>query len=977
MSYSGSLHRPLGVVAAALLFTLASCAGSTSEGGPGDGSDASPTDSSSPTDVSSSDTTPLDVMTDSDPPHETDGADGPDGTDILSPDAEDGGSVDAPDDGATEDAPSDVTLSDSGSPDDVTVEDAGSGSDGVEDMEQVDASETTEDVEGPCTADEDCEPQNSCWVATCDVESGTCSESQLDEGVSCDDGNACSSGDSCTAQGWCLGLQAVSCSDDNPCTDDTCSPAIGCDFKNNFAACDDGDLCTVGEQCGGGVCTGGASLCTDGNPCTTDLCDGETGACDFPPDDDAPCDDGSACTGGDACITGVCTPGPMDACDDSNPCTSDLCQEGACSNTVLDGAACDDADACTEGDVCIQDTCNSGAPVDCDDGNECTDTVCDAVNGCTATVLEGTPCEDGNACSTESACNAAAQCATTVELICDDENECTEDSCDSASGCFFTSTLVACDDGDICTTQDTCQADGSCVGAQDDCDDQNACTQDTCDAVTGCAHEDTAAACDLGNPCMVYGCNTQTGCTEVPNSDACDDSDLCTGPDLCTDGACGGQEILCDDDDPCTADSCDPVEGCQHVAQDIDCDDGDPCTENEVCEQTDPFCNGGTPVAQDDGVECTVDACSVDGGVTHTPDASACAIGEACDPEAGCVVGTPVLVISKHSLATGALVDSGQGQWIAVTNVGNAFMDLTELYLLTKTSDMALIESTSGVVTDPVLVGPGETIAGLKEPTAEAPIASEPFDFFFASAQDPNFHWDPASDEVRLVDGGFNTVDSVVVYGVLEGPFTSTNQCPVFQGYATELDTVALAEATSQNGNNDARQWCVYDETGGAPASEAPDCNRARINEIGLAEPDGERFVELNLPFGGHTGDLKIRFLDSQGNAVKTLLISDTRMPVGENLVYTDGVAGITLPGLTDGAVALLRGDDLLDIYGFGDLVAEVDGVVGHPMVEGSAGPAQTQGMSAARVFDGVDSQDNGADFAHGAPSPGLLNAIW
>ena len=288
---------------------------------------------------------------------------------------------------------------------------------------------------------------------------------------------------------------------------------------------------------------------------------------------------------------------------------------------------------------------------------------------------------------------------------------------------------------------------------------------------------------------------------------------------------------------------------------------------------------------------------------------------------------------------------------------------------------MALIESPSGVVTDPVLVGPGETVAGLKEPTAEAPIASEPFNFFFASAEEPNFHWDPEDDEVRLVDGGFNTVDSVVVNGVNQGPFSSTNQCPVFVGYATELDQVALAAATSQDDNNDALLWCVYDEMGATPTSAAPDCNRARINEVALAEPDGERFVELHLPFGGHTGDLKLRLLDSQGGAIETVLISDTRMPVGETLVYTDDVAGIELSALSDGAVALLRGDELLDIYGFGDLSVEIDAVVGHAMAEGTAGPAQTEGQSAARVLDGVDTEDNAADFAHGAPSPGLLNA--
>ncbi|MBD89247.1 MAG: hypothetical protein CL940_02785 [Deltaproteobacteria bacterium] len=974
MSHLSPVHRPLIPLLLVTLLAVTACTEPASDSSTDEDASVSPSDAATPEDTQTLDIGADGVIPDADAGPNPDGSDGG---------ADDASASDAGDDGAIEDGGTDSGVADTGSTDggesDTSIEDATAGdiedsgsaeTDAVDDAAAEDA-----ETQAGCTTDEDCEGQNSCWEATCDQDTSTCVETQLAEGQACDDGNACSTGDACTADGWCLGLQAVTCSDDNPCTDDLCSPTTGCEFKNNFASCDDGDPCTVGEQCGGGVCAGAVALCDDDNPCTQDTCD-DQGACDFVPDDAGLCDDGSACTEGDACVAGTCIPGPIDACDDDNPCTDDACVAGACSSVVLDGAGCDDGDACTDGDLCAEDVCVPGSPVICEDDNICTANACDAAAGCTTTILQGESCEDDNACSTESQCNAAAQCVTTEELVCDDDNSCTENNCSSATGCFFTATLNSCDDGDVCTSQDTCQADGSCVGALQDCDDDNACTTDTCDTEAGCLHEDTTAECDLGNPCMVYGCSTLTGCTEQAHTDACDDDDVCTGSDLCVEGACVGTAIPCDDDDPCTADSCDPTDGCQHVAQDTPCDDGDACTENEACEVTDPFCNGGSPVAQDDDVECTVDACDPELGVTHTPDVGLCEVGLACDAEVGCVVGTPILVISKYSLAPTDPVAGGQGQWIAVTNVGNAAIDLTELYLLNSVSAMALIEAPSGVASDPVLVGPGETVAGLKEPSGAPPVAPEPFDFFFASAEDVNYGWDPEEDQIRLVDGGFNTVDSVSVKGVGFGPLNFTNQSPVVVGYATELDQSALAEATSQNDNNSALLWCVYDETGATPASPAPDCDRARINEVALAEADGERFVELHLPYGGHTGDLKLRLLDVDGAPLLTLLIDDTRMPVKETLVYTDGVAGVNLNAMEGGAVALLRGDELLDIYGFGALVAQTDSVVGHPMFEGTAGPAQVAGQSAARIADGLDTDDNSADFEGATPSPGELNAL-
>ena len=48
-------------------------------------------------------------------------------------------------------------------------------------------------------------------------------------------------------------------------------------------------------------------------------------------------------------------------------------------------------------------------------------------------------------------------------IVCNDNNPCTNDSCDPASGCVFTNNTAACDDNDPCTIGDVCGG-GSCTG---------------------------------------------------------------------------------------------------------------------------------------------------------------------------------------------------------------------------------------------------------------------------------------------------------------------------------------------------------------------------------------------------------------------------------------------------------------------------------------------------------------------------------
>ncbi|HEV7735190.1 MAG TPA: hypothetical protein VGR62_23670 [Candidatus Binatia bacterium] len=105
-----------------------------------------------------------------------------------------------------------------------------------------------------------------------------------------------------------------------------------------------------------------------------------------------------------------------------------------------------------------------------------------------------------------------------------------------------------------------------------ECDDGNACTADTCDAVQGCLH----APAREGEVCAGTGC-TADGvclagvCAGTPIEGPCDDGNACTRNDICNAGACGGDPLCgdgavdaacgetCDDGNTAVADGCSPA----------------------------------------------------------------------------------------------------------------------------------------------------------------------------------------------------------------------------------------------------------------------------------------------------------------------------------------------------------------------------------------------------------------------------------
>ncbi len=485
-----------------------------------------------------------------------------------------------------------------------------------------------------CAALDACHVAGSCAPAT-----GQCSNPLRPAGASCSDGNACNGAEACNASGQCLAGTSPTVDDNNPCTVDSCDSALG--VRHVAAAlgtaCDDASVCNGREACdGGGQCQGGAvPTVDDGNPCTTDSCNAISGVTHVPRTVGASCSNNDACDGVETCsASGSCVASSAPALDDSNPCTVDSCDpvQGVRHEPATAGLACS-IGACTAVGACNDaGSCVGGAPIDVDDGNPCTIDTCDEPGGVKHTpAAAGTACSDGNACNGAETCSAQGACAAGTAPAIDDQNPCTIDSCDAVTGVLHAPAPLgqACDDATVCNGRETCNGAGACSpGAAPTVDDGNDCTADTCDPISGVAH----LPWQTGFPCA--------------DDDACNGEESCNGAGQCVAGA----PPMVDDSNPCTADSCDPDRGAQHVpvAAGVVCSEATPCHAASACGASGQ-CLQGAPTSVDDGNPCTADSCSVSAGVVHAPVAigTSCSNGNACDgaeqcsASGSCVAGPP------------------------------------------------------------------------------------------------------------------------------------------------------------------------------------------------------------------------------------------------------------------------------------------------------------------------------------------------
>ena len=573
-----------------------------------------------------------------------------------------------------------------------------------------------------------CDDGNPCTTDSCDPATG-CVHTAVDDGTSCSDADVCNGLELCAA-GQCQPGETLVCNDGNPCTQDACHPVDGCftTLEPNGKVCDDANACTTGETCASGACVGGAPVvCNDANPCTDDACAPAAG-CVYTDDDTNGCDDARVCTTGDRCEAGGCTGDYVTGCcetdaqcDDTDACTTDTCTPatGACTNAVDvatffedrfdDGSIADWSVSSSNPDVTWQlhTVQKVSSPAALYLGNKAAGSYDFGMTEATAT-SKAVPLP---------AWSAPTLSFSVLRLV-DPAEFCPYDAlsvlvgetvvwqeCGPGDGWVAVDVDLTPFAGQVVTVSFRFQTgdpgfnqgvgvfvddlaityDGApgavCCDSGADCDDGAGCTTDSCEGLGAgagfCAFVPQGVCCEAsvdcedGDPCTATACVggvCQT--TAVADGGVCDDGDPCTSGEVCAAGACGGgaPTVCPDDGDPCTTAACDAVDGC--VTAPTDCDDGVGCT-LDVCEvdagcihaPLDGLCSDDSPCTTDscdpaggcahdavaDGTSCAADACSVGatcqtgvcegGGAASCDDANPCTV-DTCDPLAGCSYST-------------------------------------------------------------------------------------------------------------------------------------------------------------------------------------------------------------------------------------------------------------------------------------------------------------------------------------------------
>jgi hypothetical protein len=242
------------------------------------------------------------------------------------------------------------------------------------------------------------------------------------------------------------------------------------------------------------------------------------------------CEGIEVCLGGDGWSRCTASEPIEEVCDGIDNDCDRLIDEGLvakpCFSTPNDLGSCEGIETC-EGlagwvcnavaasiEVCdrIDNDCND--IIDdgiCYDGDVCTDDICDVDGGECQYIARAGPCDDENACTRNDRC-VEGECAGEA-LICFDDNQCTSDNCDPLSGCTFEVT------------------DGA------PCEIGNFCTADTCNGST-CV-QGPAEDCPARLPCQIASCDPDIGCEiERLSGNLCDDDNVCTTRDECSAGEC-------------------------------------------------------------------------------------------------------------------------------------------------------------------------------------------------------------------------------------------------------------------------------------------------------------------------------------------------------------------------------------------------------------------------------------------------------
>ena len=177
--------------------------------------------------------------------------------------------------------------------------------------------------------------------------------------------------------------------------------------------------------------------------------------------------------------------------------------------TCAQASDCDDGCFCNGVELCTNQVCVSGATA-CADSVACTvDSCVEEVDRCFF-LPEPAMCQDGNACNGAEVCDPHVGCMDGSPLYCNDENACTVDSCDDTLGCVFAARDLDRDG----------YVDSRCGG--NDCDD---------DPRTGVnVHPGAPEVCDNGIDDNCDGLRDFQDPSCLPTNDTCDNARMLTIP---------------------------------------------------------------------------------------------------------------------------------------------------------------------------------------------------------------------------------------------------------------------------------------------------------------------------------------------------------------------------------------------------------------------------------------------------------------
>ena len=343
--------------------------------------------------------------------------------------------------------------------------------------------------------------------------------------------------------------------------------------------------------------------------------------------------------------------GCPDACDgppDTWTCDLDYygTEDGCDCNC---GAYDPDCDGPPETEVfgCANGDTNFLSDVSCNDPL-CTDWTCDlsyydAEDGCDCECgiydpdCDGPPNTEIYGCSNPAtylfaiSCTQDGTCSPNPDpcgqVDCDDNNACTTDSCDPSMGCINAPTAEGstCDDGNTCTYNDTCTA-GECQGTNYLCDDDNVCTEDTCLGVPVTANDSCVYAGDGECDENTAWCLGGTDCSDCGNCGL-------------TYGQCQFNGLFgepCDDSESCTVNQvCDAFNECvgETLPDGAECNDGNNCSFGDTCEEG--VCKGENYFC-DDSNQCTEDTCT-GFGILNANNSCSDALNGICDEGSSCL----------------------------------------------------------------------------------------------------------------------------------------------------------------------------------------------------------------------------------------------------------------------------------------------------------------------------------------------------